>query len=68
MRKLRSAWGIVAGLILLVVLLFVGGSAYGHWRMDPIADLAVTSLLLFRDQRFRGYCIQQIRKQLLAAQ
>jgi diadenosine tetraphosphate (Ap4A) HIT family hydrolase len=22
-----------------------------------IADLAVTSLLLFRDQRFRGYCI-----------
>ena len=34
MRKLRSAWGIVAGLILLVVLLFVGGSAYGHWRMD----------------------------------
>ncbi len=33
---MRIASGIVAGLVLLVVLLFVGGSAYGRWRMDQV--------------------------------
>ena len=36
MRKLRSAWGIVAGLVLLAVLLLVGGNAYVRWRMDQV--------------------------------
>ena len=36
MRKVLIASGIVAGLVLLVVLLFVGGSAYGRWHMDLV--------------------------------
>ncbi len=36
MRRYFIAAGVVAGLVLFVVLLFVGGSAYGRWHMDRV--------------------------------